>query len=132
MTNINLIVLEAINTTYNPILNRQLNQPPNNTDSVGKYINYGSLAAALYHIYSAAKNNKEDRIGAALNAIPSAAMKAFGFALAGHAIKDLAKGNYQTPTNHVSSNSTRYFDNMVKSSGSSYLNNHQNQQVNKK
>ena len=130
MSNINHLLIESFNAAYNPVLNRQLNNPPNNTDTVGKYINYGSLAAALYHIFSTAKNAKENKIGAALNAIPSAAMKAFAFALSGHAIKDLAKGNYQPPGNHVSNKSTSYFDSMIKGN-QSYLNSHQNKQKSK-
>lgn len=132
MTDIDIIVLEAVNALYNPVLNRQLNQQANTKpDNVGKYINYGSLAAALYHVYSAIKKNKDDKIGAALNAIPGAAMKAFAVALSGHAIKDLARGNYQPPGSHIADKSTSYFDNMVKSPNQSYLNDFQKQQIKK-
>lgn len=119
--NINHIVLEAINATYNPTIHRQLNA--NNTaDNVGKYINIGSLVAALYHIYSAAKNSKGDKISAAINSIPSAAMKAFAIAMSGHAIKDLARGNYQPPQNHLSAKAPNYVDSMIRKN-SSNLNN---------
>lgn len=96
MSNINLLIVEELN---HPVRNFIHDVKYNPGQAANTAINLGSVAAALYHIYANTRG-KDDKISAAINSLPSAAMKGLAVALAGHTIKDIARGNVDYNPEH--------------------------------
>lgn len=95
MTAINNLVVEALTQPIRNFMHDVKHDPDR---ALSTSINLGSLAAAIYHIYSKTKD-QDDKIAAVFNAIPAAAGKALAVAMAGHAISDLSRGRYSYDPN---------------------------------
>lgn len=119
MTAINDLVIEGLTQPIRNFMHDVRNNPDK---AVNTAINAGSLAAAIYHIYSHSKD-KDDKISAVFNSIPGAARNALAVALAGHAISDLSRGRYSNDPaknpymksfGNVNMNDMKHFQNLNK------------------